>query len=62
MSLAEVTQKHTPSIQWQERLGAWKLRPSCVIVGQPEFFSALEGLLLRFERQLPSGKEPKILK
>ena len=45
MSLAEVTQKHTPSILWQERLAAWKLRPSYVIVGQPEFFSALEKLL-----------------
>jgi len=45
MTLAEVTQKHTPSIAWKERLAGWKLRPSYVIVGQPEFFSALEGLL-----------------
>jgi putative endopeptidase len=45
MSLSEVTQKHTPSIGWSERLTHWKLRPSYVIVGQPEFFSALEKLL-----------------
>ena len=45
MSLAEVTQKHTPSILWKERLAQWKLKPSYVIVGQPEFFSALESLL-----------------
>lgn len=45
MSLADVTQKHTPSIIWKERLAAWKLRPSYVIVGQPEYFSALEKLL-----------------
>lgn len=45
ISLAEVTQKHTPSIHWKERLAGWKLRPSYVIVGQPEFFSALEKML-----------------
>ncbi|HXI52151.1 MAG TPA: M13 family metallopeptidase [Candidatus Saccharimonadales bacterium] len=45
MSPAELTQKHTPSIVWTERLGKWALRPGYVIVGQPEFFDALEGLL-----------------
>ncbi len=45
MSLAEVTQKHTPSILWQERLAQWKLKPTYVIVGQPEFFTAVESLL-----------------
>ncbi len=45
MAPTELTRKHTPSIQWQARLAAWKLRPDYVIVGQPEFFSALEKLL-----------------
>lgn len=47
MTPAELTSKHTPSIDWAERLGAWKLRPEFVIVGQPEFFSALDSLLAR---------------
>ena len=45
MALADVTLKHTPSILWKERLAQWKLKPTYVIVGQPEFFSALESLL-----------------
>lgn len=45
MTPGEVTRQHTPSILWKERLAGWKLRPSHVIVGQPEFFSALEKLL-----------------
>lgn len=67
MTPADLTQKHTPAIAWAARLGGWDLRPSQVIVGQPEFFSALEGLLkatpvpvlqdyLRF--QLVSGFSP----
>ena len=42
MTPAALTQKHTPSIHWSARLAAWKLRPGHVIVGQPEFFSALD--------------------
>lgn len=45
MTPSEVTQKYTPSIDWSEKLAGWKLRPSHVVVGQPEFFSALEKLL-----------------
>jgi putative endopeptidase len=45
MTPAELTWKHTPSIDWTERLGAWNLRPQVVVVGQPEFFSAMDDLL-----------------
>ena len=45
MTPAEVTSKLTPSVNWTERLAAWKLHPANVVVGQPEFFSAVEGLL-----------------
>ncbi len=42
---AELTLKHTPSIAWNDRLRDMGLRADTVIVGQPEFFTALEGLL-----------------
>jgi putative endopeptidase len=45
MTPAEVRQKHTPSIAWEDRLGGWNIHPSYVIVGQPEFFTGLESLL-----------------
>jgi putative endopeptidase len=45
MTPTEVTTKHTPSIVWAERLAAYGLRPDTVIVGQPEFLTALDGLL-----------------
>lgn len=45
MTSAELKQKHTPEIAWNERLAKWSLRPEYVIVGQPEFFSALNQLL-----------------
>ena len=45
LSLAELTRKHTPSIAWNDRLRGMGLRADTVIVGQPEFFTALEGLL-----------------
>jgi putative endopeptidase len=47
MTPAEVTSKHTPSIDWSARLGAWNLRPEFVIVGQPEFLSAMDSLVGR---------------
>jgi putative endopeptidase len=47
MTPAEVTSKHTPSIDWAERLGAWKLHPQFVVVGQPEFFSVMDSLVAR---------------
>jgi putative endopeptidase len=45
MSPAELTHKHTPAIVWSDRLRGLGLQAEDVIVGQPEFFDALEGLL-----------------
>ncbi|HEY6357094.1 MAG TPA: M13 family metallopeptidase [Vicinamibacterales bacterium] len=45
MSPGDVTTRHTPSIQWSNRLDAWHLHTASVIVGQPEFFTAMDGLL-----------------
>jgi putative endopeptidase len=45
MTPTEVTEKYTPLILWTNRLGKWSLHPEYVIVGQPEFFSALNTLL-----------------
>jgi putative endopeptidase len=45
MTPASLTSSRTPSIAWSARLAEWSLRPADVIVGQPEFFSALEDLL-----------------
>lgn len=45
MTAAELTRRHTPSIDWTARFAGWGISPSYVIVGQPEFFTALNGLL-----------------
>lgn len=45
LALDAVTATLTPTIAWGEPLAAWKLQPQSVIVGQPEFFTALDGLL-----------------
>ena len=45
MSPAELTAKYTPSIDWNARLGAWGIHPDYVIVGQPEFFAAMDKLV-----------------
>lgn len=45
MTPAQLTSKYTPNIDWSARLGTWGLRPDSVIVGQPEFFTALQGLI-----------------
>src|SRR3954470_15206843 len=45
MTPALLTSKYTPSIAWSERLAAWNLRPDSLIVGQPEFFTALQSLV-----------------
>lgn len=45
MTPASLTADRTPSIVWADRLATWSLRPSTVIVGQPEFFSTLQDLL-----------------
>ena len=45
MTPAELTSKYTPNIDWSARLASWGLRPDSVIVGQPEFFTALQSLM-----------------
>jgi len=45
ISPGELTKKHTLGITWADRLKVWKLGTDEIIVGQPEFFSALEDLL-----------------
>jgi putative endopeptidase len=45
MTPAQLTSKYTPSVAWAERLAGWNLRPDSVVVGQPEFFSALQALV-----------------
>ncbi len=47
MSAADLTARHTPMIDWNRRLAAMSLRPDMVIVGQPEFFTALNRLLVK---------------
>lgn len=47
MAPAELTGKYTPAIAWNDRLHSWKLAPTTLIVGQPEFFSGLQALLAR---------------
>ncbi|HUA80190.1 MAG TPA: M13 family metallopeptidase [Dyella sp.] len=45
MAPADLSRHYTPGIAWSRQLQAWKLDPSYVIVGQPEFFSGLQKLL-----------------
>lgn len=45
MTLLELTEKRTPSIDWTDRLAEMQLNPTDVIVGQPEFFSELEAVV-----------------
>jgi putative endopeptidase len=47
MTTAELTAKHTPDIDWTVRMAQWGLKPDYVIVGQPEFFAALDGLVAK---------------
>lgn len=47
MAPATLTARYTPTIAWGPRLHAWKLDPSYVIVGQPEFFAGLQKLLVQ---------------
>jgi len=49
MTPAELTAKLTPSIDWGARLAGYGLRPSYVIVGQPQYLAAVDTLL----RQTP---------
>lgn len=52
---AAFTANYTPSIDWTARLAAWGVRPSYVLVGQPEFFAAADRLLR--ETPLPVLKD-----
>src|SRR5207342_3573522 len=45
MTMAELTAKYTPSIDWTARLAAWGLHPGYILVGQPEFLAAEDKLL-----------------
>jgi putative endopeptidase len=45
MSPAGLTKSHTPLIAWDARLAAMSLHPDYVVVGQPEFFTALNKVL-----------------
>ena len=47
MTPAKLTTGHTPLIDWDRRLAGMSLRPEVVIVGQPEFFTALDRLLTK---------------
>jgi putative endopeptidase len=47
MSATDLTGKYTPAIAWTQRMKSWNLAPSYVIVGQPEFFTGLQSLLLK---------------
>lgn len=46
MAVADFTSKYTPSIDWNTQMKQYSLnRVDSIIVGQPEFFTALDGLL-----------------
>ena len=47
MPTADVQAKHTPSVDWAARLRGWGIDADYVIVGQPEFFSALDPLVAK---------------
>lgn len=47
MAPGELTGKYTPAIAWNDRLHSWKLAPTTLIVGQPEFFGGLQALLAK---------------
>jgi putative endopeptidase len=45
MSPADMAARYTPAIHWPDRLDAWKLHTNAVIVGQPEYFGAMNTLV-----------------
>lgn len=47
LSPATLTAKQTPLFDWNLRLAAMSLHPELVIVGQPEFFAAMNRLLVK---------------
>jgi len=47
MTPAELTRDYTPTISWTERLAAWNLHPVYIVVRQPEYFAALNRVLVQ---------------
>lgn len=47
MAPADLTRKYTPSIAWPARFGNWKIAPTYVVVGQPEFLAGLQTQLAK---------------
>lgn len=47
MTPEALTARYTPGIRWRQELAGWQLDPKAVIVGQPEFFRALDQTLRR---------------
>ena len=45
MTPTQFSSRHTPTIDWGARLGRLGIDPDFVIVGQPEYFSALQAIL-----------------
>ncbi|MGH9483430.1 MAG: M13 family metallopeptidase [Terriglobales bacterium] len=45
MTPQALTARYTPEMRWREELTGWNLPVKTVIVGQPEFFTALQGAL-----------------
>ena len=45
LPVPELIRTLTPGIQWQARLATLHLQPTNVVVGQPDFFRALDGLI-----------------
>ncbi len=45
MTPAQLTSKYTPSIAWSDRIAVFGVRTDSVVVGQPEFFTALQTLV-----------------
>ncbi len=45
MTPAQLTSKYTPSIAWSDRLAVFGVHTDSVVVGQPEFFTALQTLV-----------------
>jgi putative endopeptidase len=44
---AEFMRVFTPSIDWTHQLAAWNVQPEFVAVGQPEFFAALDRIVVQ---------------
>jgi len=47
MTPAELTRDYTPTIGWVDRLATWNLHPDYIVVRQPEYFAALDRVLVQ---------------